>query len=77
MKKTASPSGVLQIFSWLSRYSSSARRFLIIRNEHEVETPIRPPRGQQEQRGPTDCWIMHNDQNVSVSREFIQHRGEL
>lgn len=56
MKKIGSRSGVLQISSWPDVYSSSTRRFLIIQNEHEVGTSIRPPPGKQKQRerGRTD-----------------------
>ena len=47
----------------------------MIRNGHEVNTPDKTTAGiaetERNGKGPTDCWIVHDDQDVSVSREFV------
>jgi len=34
-------------------------------------------RNRENGEGQTDCWIVHDNQNVSVPCEFVQYRGEL
>ena len=84
MKKTMSPFGVLQISSWPGIYSFLMRRFLINRNmcmglafhsDHAGSKKTKETEGKGRER--TDCRIVHDDQNVSVSSELVQHGGEL
>lgn len=46
-------------------------------SDHTKHQSEESQRNGEKGKEPTDGWIVNDDQHVSVSRQFIQHSGEL